>query len=177
MAHGIALQSTHDGGWFRKQATRVKDAAQARRLLALGAVADGYSRAEAAKAGGMDRQTLRDWVHRFNEGGVEALINRHAGAPPRKLTPAQELEIIKLLDMAPEPEVHGCVRWRISDLCEYAWREWRVIIRGTAMSSVLKRHGYSLLTARPKGYNSDPKAIEQFKKKSFPRRWQKSGNA
>ena len=124
MANGIALRSDHDGGWFRKQAKKVKDAAQARRLLALGAVADGHSRAEAAKVGGMDRQTLRDWVHRFNDGGIDALTNKYAGGPPRKLTELQELEIIKLVDTDPVPEVHECVRWRIGDLCEYAWREW-----------------------------------------------------
>ena len=45
----------------RRLAQRAKDAAQARRLLAIAAVLDGVSREEAAKIGGMDRQTLRDW--------------------------------------------------------------------------------------------------------------------
>jgi transposase len=47
---------------------------QSRRLLSLAAVLDGMSRDDAARIGGMDRQTLRDWVHRFNTGGPEALL-------------------------------------------------------------------------------------------------------
>jgi hypothetical protein len=56
---------------LRRLATRVKDAAQARRLLAIAAVLTGSSREEAAEIGGMDRQTLRDWVIRFNEEGPD----------------------------------------------------------------------------------------------------------
>jgi putative transposase len=66
----------------------VKDAAQARRLLAIAAVLDGNSRTESAKIGGMDRQTLRDWVIRFNEQGWDGLVNRPPPGGPSKLTDA-----------------------------------------------------------------------------------------
>ena len=62
-----------------------KDVNQSRRLLSLAAVRDGMDRGEAAKIGGMDRQTLRDWVHRFNatgpDGGFEQLDGRSDAAP------------------------------------------------------------------------------------------------
>ena len=56
---------------LRGFAARSRDAAQSRRLLALAMVLDGASRLEAARQAGMDRQTLRDWVHRYNEMGVD----------------------------------------------------------------------------------------------------------
>jgi hypothetical protein len=75
MGQAIALRSGFTAEELRELAKRAKHVAQARRLLALAAVLDGASRAEAAKIGGMDRQTLRDWVIRFNEQGPDGLIN------------------------------------------------------------------------------------------------------
>ena len=74
MAAAIALREDFDAGDLRRLAAGVKDADQARRLLALAAAYDGMNREDAARIGGMDRQTLRDWVHRFNHGGVDGLI-------------------------------------------------------------------------------------------------------
>jgi transposase-like protein len=69
---------------LRRAASRVHDGAVVRRLLALAMVMEGASRQEAAEACGMDRQTLRDWVHRYNEGGIPALSDQpHRGRPPR----------------------------------------------------------------------------------------------
>ena len=70
MGHAIPVRTDYTAGEVRRFAQRAKDAAQARRLLAIAAVLDGASREEAAKIGGMDRQTLRDWVIRFNEQGA-----------------------------------------------------------------------------------------------------------
>src|SRR6266516_4377729 len=77
MGHAIPVRTDYTAGEVRRIAQRAKDAAQARRLLAIAAVLDGASREEAAKIGGMDRQTLRDWVIRFNEQGPDGLINIH----------------------------------------------------------------------------------------------------
>src|SRR5258708_1542061 len=74
MGHAIPVRTDYAAGEVRRFAQRAKDAAQARRLLAIAAVLDGASREEAAKIGGMDRQTLRDWVIRFNEQGADGLI-------------------------------------------------------------------------------------------------------
>src|SRR3954451_820986 len=70
---------------LRQAAARLDDSAQARRALALALVLEGKRRWEAARSAGMDRQTLRDWVHRYNEAGLDGLRNRpNLGAPPRK---------------------------------------------------------------------------------------------
>src|SRR5690349_9630564 len=74
MGHAIPVRTDYTAGEVRRFAQRAKDAAQARRLLAIAAVLEGASREEAAKIGGMDRQTLRDWVIRFNEQGADGLI-------------------------------------------------------------------------------------------------------
>ena len=67
MGTAIAVRIDYSGQELHRLASRAKNAGQARRLLAIAAVLDGASRQEAAKVGGMDRQTLRDWVIRFNE--------------------------------------------------------------------------------------------------------------
>jgi transposase len=79
---------------LRQAAARCGDSAQARRALALALVLEGKSRTEAARSAGMDRQTLRDWVHRYNTSGLEGLRNRpNLGAPPRKLSAEQEQQV------------------------------------------------------------------------------------
>jgi len=84
MGQAVCVRTDYTAGEVRRFAKRAKDAAQARRLLAIAAVLDRVSREEAAKLGGMDRQTLRDWVIRFNEQGPDGLINIPSpGAPPR----------------------------------------------------------------------------------------------
>src|SRR5579863_7403608 len=75
MGQAIAVRTDFSAGEVRRFAKRAKDAAQARRLLAIAAVLDGASREDTAKIGGMDRQTLRDWVIRFNERGPDGLVN------------------------------------------------------------------------------------------------------
>ena len=95
---------------------RAKDAAQARRLLAVAAVLDGASREEAAKIGGMDRQTLRDWVIRFNEQGPDGLINIASPGAPAKLDKKHKAFLARLVEEGPIPAVHGVVRWRACDL-------------------------------------------------------------
>jgi hypothetical protein len=84
MGGAIGLREDFEADELRRLATRAEDAAQARRLLALAAVRDGMNRTEAARIGGMDRQTLRDWVHRFNQHGPDGLIDiKPSGRPPK----------------------------------------------------------------------------------------------
>src|SRR3974390_1002918 len=85
MGQALAVRSDLRSKAVRRLAQRARNGAQARRLLAIAAVLDGASREEAAKAGGMDRQTLRDWVIRFNEEGPEGLINKPSPGAPSKL--------------------------------------------------------------------------------------------
>ena len=88
MGQPIAVRTDFTAVEVRRLARRAKDSDQVRRLLAIAAVLDGASRTEAAKVGGMDRQTLRDWVIRFNEQGPDGLINVPAPGAPAKLNKA-----------------------------------------------------------------------------------------
>jgi transposase len=73
----VALtRDEHTAGDLRRFAAACREAAAARRMLALALVLEGSPRAVAAKTCGMDRQTLRDWVHRYNAAGLDGLLNR-----------------------------------------------------------------------------------------------------
>ncbi len=89
----VPLRTDFDAAMVRRAATTAKDPAQVRRLLAVAAVYDGMNRQQAATVGGMDRQTLRDWVHRFNAEGPAGLVDRKAPGAARRLTPAQLLAL------------------------------------------------------------------------------------
>src|SRR5512134_1997751 len=100
---GISLRADWDAERVRRVARLAEDAAQVRRLLAIAAVYDGMSRAAASRLGGMDRQTLRDWVHRFNATGPSGLVDRTASGAAPRLTPDQESELAALVEAGPEP--------------------------------------------------------------------------
>ena len=81
MPSAVRLREDYSAKELRALARRSKDVNQSRRLLSLAAVRDGMDRGSAAKIGGMDRQTLRDWVHRFNASGPEGLIDNWTEGP------------------------------------------------------------------------------------------------
>ncbi len=110
------VRTEHDATALRGLAARARDAAQSRRLLAIAIILDGSSRLDAARQAGMDRQTLRDWVHRYNEDGVDGLLSRQAPGPAPKLTKAQMDELRDLVLKGPDPATHQVVRWRCVDL-------------------------------------------------------------
>jgi transposase len=116
MGQAIAVRADFTAVEVRRFAKRAKDAAQARRLLAIAAVLDGASREDAAKIGGMDRQTLRDWVIRFNDQGPNGLINIPSPGVPPKLGKKHRAFLARLVEEGPIPAVHGVVRWRVCDL-------------------------------------------------------------
>ena len=92
MGAAVPLRTDFSADELRLLAKRAEDADQARRLLSLAAVLDGMSRKAAAEIGAMDRQTLCDWAHRYNEKGPEGLINAKAPGPRPKLSPEQKQE-------------------------------------------------------------------------------------
>jgi len=101
---------------LRGHARRCQDVQQACRLLALAFVLEGTSRTEAARAGGMDRQTLRDWVIRYNEAGVDGLHDLPRSGRPPRLNAVHLAELARLVEEGPDIAVHGVVRWRCVDL-------------------------------------------------------------
>ena len=103
MSACIGLRDDYDSIELRSLAKRSRDPGQVRRLLALAAAYDGMSRADAAKAGGMDRQTLRDWAHRFNEEGPEGLKHRSGAGRRRLLSDVQMGELSVIVETGPDP--------------------------------------------------------------------------
>src|SRR3954449_7876346 len=113
----IAITRREPGaGELRREAARCRDAAASRRMLALALVLEGSSRAEAARHAGMDRQTLRDWVHRYNAEGLPGLRDRPRSGRRPRLSPEQEAELATAVEQGPDPDRDGAVRWRRVDL-------------------------------------------------------------
>jgi transposase len=167
MSAAIALRDDFEADDLRGLAAKSKDANQARRLLALAAVYDGMDREAAARIGGMDRQTLRDWVHRFNEHGPAGLINAKPPGRPSKLSAAQKEELRQLVEAGPDPQVHGVVRWRCVDLKRVLEDRFAVDLSEVSLGRVLKQLGFSHISARPQHPGQDAQAIAAFKK-TFP---------
>jgi transposase len=128
MGNAVPIRSDYTSEQLRALAKRSRNAAQARRLLSVAAVIDGASRSEAAKIGGMDRQTLRDWVHRFNEDGPGGLINDTAPGAMPKLNKRQKAKLAALVKQGPIPAVHGVVRWRAVDLIQWIREEFGISV-------------------------------------------------
>ena len=166
MGAAVGLRQDFGADELRRFAARAKDAAQARRLLALGAVLDGMNRTEAARIGGMDRQTLRDWAHRFNQHGPDGLIDiKPPGRPPRLSDEQKEL-LKRFVEAGPDPETDGVVRWRCVDLKRVVRDRFGVDLSEVSLGRVLKQLGFSHISARPRHPVQDPEAIETFKKTS-----------
>ena len=169
----IPLRTDFDAPRVRALAKKTKDGAQARRLLSLAAIYEGHSRTQAAAIGSVTLQIVRDWVLKFNAQGPEGLIDRKPPGQPSRLTNAHRAALIKAMEDGPIPAVHGVVRWRLIDLCQWFWEEHRVIIAKPTLSRELRTLGYRKLTARPRHHAQAAGAIEDFKKTS-QRAWKRS---
>ena len=124
----IPLRSDLEAQEVRAYARKTKDGPQARRLLALAAIYEGASRSEAAKIGGVTLQIVRDWVLKFNADGPEGLVDRKAPGQPSKLNDEQRAAIAQMIQDGPIPAVHGVVRWRLADLCQWIFEEFRITV-------------------------------------------------
>ena len=166
MGQAIAVRQDFTATELRRLATRTKDVAQARRLLAIAAILDGAPRAEAARIGGMDRQTLRDWVIRFNEQGPEGLTNMVSPGSPPKLDEEHRAFLARVVEEGPIPAVHGVVRWRGCDLIALLYEEFGTEVSDDTVYRTLKQLGFAHLSARPRAYKQDVEAMEVFKKRA-----------
>jgi transposase len=155
---------------LRRAATRSREADAARRMLALALVLEGRSRREAAESCGMDRQTLRDWVIRYNADGVAGLSDRVPPGPAFRLTPEQMAELAALVEAGPDPAVDHVVRWRRVDLRRVIRERWGVVFHERTVGKLLHRLGFARLSVRPKHPKSDPAAQAEWGKKRQPAR-------
>ena len=164
MGQAIAVRPDYTSREVRRLAKQSDDVGQARRLLAIAAVLDGTSREEAAKIGGMERQTLRDWVIRFNDTGPEGLSNKPSPGAPGKLHAVHKEFLTHLIDEGPIPEIHGVVRWRACDLIKQLHAQFGLSVSDATVYRALKELGFSHMSARPRAYKQDPEAMVAFKK-------------
>jgi len=173
MAAAIGVRADFDATALRAMAKRTKDGPQALRLVALASIYDGATRGEAAKIGGVGLQVIRDWVLRFNAEGPQGLVNRKAPGQAAKLADAHRSALAAIIESGPTPSIHGVVRWRIVDLCQWIFEEFRIAVAEQTMSRELRAMGYRKLSARPRHHAQAEGAIEDFKKASR-RVWKRS---
>jgi transposase len=129
-------------------------------------VLEGSSRLDAARRADMDRQTLRDWVHRYNAGGIKDLVSGKAPGATPKLTQTQMAELRELVIAGPDPTIHKVIRWRCVDLCAEVSRRFTVTVADRTMSKWLGKLKLTRLQPRPCHPKKDPAAEEIFKKTS-----------
>ncbi len=164
MGRAVELRTDYTAAELRQLAKGSKDANRSRRLLSLAAVLDGMSRADAAKVGGMDRQTLRDWVHRFNESGPDGLKDAWTSGPPPRLSGEQKAELARIVEAGPDIAKDGVVRWRRVDLQRIIQERFGVSYHQRYVGTLLQALGFSHISARPRHPAQDRETVEAFKK-------------
>jgi transposase len=165
MKAGLAVRRDISAAILRKKARGEKNGRMASRMFGIANILDGMGREQAATQAGMTRQTLRDWVHRYNGQGIEGLRDRFVG-PECKLTPEQEKEIDGLVTEGPEGNL---VRWRRVDLQKEIEKRFSVTYHERTIGKLLRRLGFSHISARPQHPETDVAAQEDFKKTSRQR--------
>ena len=166
MPSAVSLRTDFSAGELRRLAAATKNANQSRRLLSIAAALDGMSRTEAARIGGMDRQTLRDWVHRFNEHGPDGLKDSWSKGNPPRLSPDQQADLAQLVETGPDRAVHAVVRWRRVDLQRLIAERFGVVYHERTVGKILKQLGFSHISARRRHPGQDGQTVAAFKKTS-----------
>jgi transposase len=156
----------HTAAELRGHAARISNAAVVRRLLALASVLEGQSREVAARTAGMDRQTLRDWVHRYNAEGLAGLSDRHGGGVRCRLSPEQEGAVLEWMRTGPDPAEDGVVRWRCVDIQARIARLFGVTLHERSVGKLLHRLRFARVSTRPRHPEADAAAQASFRPSS-----------
>lgn len=151
---------------LRHHSSKCADGAQVRRLLALALVLEGRCRSEAALQSGMDRQTLRDWIHRYNAEGIEGLKSRRSPGRAPTLNASQKAELKALIVAGPDPSEHRVVRWRCVDLQAEVAKRFCVEVHENTIGRWLREFGFTRLQPRPSHPRKIAEAEGAFKKTS-----------
>lgn len=159
----------HNAADLRREAARSRDSDAARRMLALALVREGQSRTDAARCCGMDRQTLCDWVHRYNESGLSGLSDKQGRTGPKpRLSAEQEAEIAELVRKGPDLEHDRVVRWRRVDLAWVIKARFGVTLAERTVGGLLHRLGFSHISTRPRHPEANAAAQASFRVRSAP---------
>ena len=164
MPSALAIRADRDAAELRRLARRERDGRVSARLLALANALDGLSREEAARLAGMTGQTLGDWVHRYNEEGVEGLRDRPRSGRPCALDEGQQAALKALVLRGPDLNKDGCIAWRARDLCDVVERRFGVRYREAGMLRLLKGLDLSWQKARPVHPEADPDGAGEVQK-------------
>jgi transposase len=165
VAAAVAITRTdYTATELRREAARTDDADATRRMLALAHVLDGLPRSQAAALCGMDRQILRDWVHRYNAEGLAGLSNRVAPGSQSRLSREQQIEVAELVRKGPDLAEHGVVRWRRADLARVIEKRFGVTLAERSVGALLHRLGFRRISVRPRHPQQDLAAQEAHKK-------------
>ena len=149
---------------LRKLAKAETNTRVARRFLAIANALSGMSRREAAEAAGMDRQTLRDWVIRYNAHGPDGLYDCWSDGRPPRLAPHEQAELMRIVLGGPDPEADGLSAFTREDLVRICEARFGKSFHPASMGRLLKRHGFSRQKARPSHPQKNPAEAEAFKK-------------
>ena len=166
---GAAVKITrldHSAAELRREASRCGDSRVTCRMLAIAQALDGVSRTEAAEACGMDRQTLRDWIHRYNAAGIAGLADLPRSGRTAALSAEQQAEFRSLVLAGPELARDGVVRWRCIDLRSKIAERFEVTMHERSVGKLLHRLGLSRVQPRPFNPKQNLEAQETFKKTS-----------
>lgn len=163
---GLAVSDRWSAEELRGSARAERRGKVRSRILAIARLREGGERAATARQFGMSRNVLRIWVSRYNEGGIEALVDRHGGGTPPRLSPEQQQQLKDKVLAGADLARDGIVAYRILDIRALAEREFAVSYSHAGMHRLLHAIGCAWLVPRPRHPNSDPAAQDSFKKNS-----------
>jgi transposase len=149
---------------LREAARQTQDANASRRMLAIALLLEGWWREAAAEACAMDRQTRRDWVHRYNASGLEGLYNRpRRNGPPPRLSEEQQAKVAEWVEKGADLERDGVVRWRCVDLQKRIREEFAVALHERSVGKLLRKLSFRRISVRPQHPQSAPDQQAVFK--------------
>lgn len=159
----LAIRTDRSPEELRSLAKGERDARVARRMLAIASALSGMSRAAAAQSAGMDRQTLRDWVMRYNADGIAGLADRWGDGRPQRLDTHEQAALAEVILAGPDVEVDGISAFTLDDLARFSAQRFGKPFHPASMSRVVRRLGFSRQKARPHHPDKDEAAQAAFK--------------
>ena len=159
----LAIRTDRSAEELRALTKAERDARVARRMLAIANALSGMSREAAARSAGMDRQTLRDWVVRYNADGIAGLADRWGDGRPARLDADEQAELARVILAGPDPEVDGISAYTLEGLALLSAERFGKPFHPASMSRVMRRLGFSRQKARPHHPDKDEAAQAAFK--------------
>ena len=151
---------------LRALARKAKNGRVVGRLLSIALVLEGASRKYAAESSGMDRQSLRDWIHRYNDEGVAGLEDRKGAGAKLRIKGSEMDQLAAWVKAGPDVERDGVVRWRRKDLADRIKQEMKIEESERTVGNYLGKLGFRRMTVRPEHPKTDKEAQEALKKTS-----------